>query len=208
MHLLDGPAAIDDSESIRLGPREFQKGSVYGCVILGCSPADRIAFLSVAIDETRGDIANGRVDDDCDIRHQSAAAYLVQSPHTIIAHPTRSALIGATGIEEAVADHPVAGLDRGANFAGNVIGPRGSEKQRLRFESSALPGWRKEQLSDRFRTGCSARLARQFNRTAFSAQEFGQQASLSRLAHAFATLECDETARHHVSQLLKALNTL
>ena len=59
-------------------------------------------------------------------------------PHDrVVAHFPCNALIGSARIDEAVADHPPATIERGADAVRDMVCPRGGEQQRQKVESPA-----------------------------------------------------------------------
>ncbi len=131
----------------------------------------------------------------------------MQRHHAVITQRPGLALIGPARIDEAIADHPVARVERRTDQPRHVIRPRCGEQQRLGLERPAISRRIEQQRTDRFRARRTARLAREFDPETALAQVVRQQARLGGLAHALPAFEGDEAARAHPSQLWNALKT-
>ena len=106
------------------------------------------------------------------------------------------ALIDAGRIGEAVAEHPVAGVERRPDHALDVVGARGREKHRLALDAELLGRPGKQQSPDRFGGRRAARLAGQGYVVPGRLQPLGKPPDLGRFAGPLAALEGDELAGH------------
>ena len=116
--------------------------------------------------------------------------------HRLHADPGGAALIGERAVEEAVAEHPGAALQRRADGPGDMVGAGGGEEQGLGLGSPAVVAAFEQQLADRLGAGASAGLAGLDHLEAAAAQRLGERPELGRLAGPLAALEADEAARH------------
>ena len=119
-------------------------------------------------------------------------AALLQRLHEGRIETAGHALVDARGIDEAVAKHDLAALDRRADHLLDMVGARGGEKQGLHFRSERLGGSGQDHMAHRFGARRAARLARHEDIVALVAQLPGQPVDLRRLAGAFPAFEGDE----------------
>ena len=104
------------------------------------------------------------------------------------------ALVDAGGIEEAVAQHDRAALDRRPDHLLDMVGARRGEQHRLHLRAERLGGARQQHMAHGFGARRAARFARHQDVMAGRPQLVGQPGDLRRLAGPFATLEGDEEA--------------
>src|SRR5207302_8007125 len=103
------------------------------------------------------------------------------------------ALVGGGGIREAVADHPVARVQRRHDDADYMIGARGKQQQRLRERLHRLLQDRFAQLLGEIR---AAWLARHDDMVSPRAERIRNELDVGRLARAVDSLQGDELAAH------------
>ena len=98
-------------------------------------------------------------------------------------------LIGAGGIDVAVADHPASRLDRRADRAFDMIGARGGKQQRFGVRAPACDLALHQQGADCLRTVAAARLAGNDDMHAAFLERSGQPAHLRRFTGALAAFQ-------------------
>ena len=138
------------------------------------------------------------VEQECKIGHGGADRHAFEAADQLGVDFAERALIDAGGIDEAVADHPFAGLQRRPDGGAHVIVARGCKQDRLGFSAERLGDAGQQNVADDFGAGRAARFAREHDLDARRLEPVGQQARMGGLAAAFAAFEGDETSAHLV----------
>jgi hypothetical protein len=112
-------------------------------------------------------------------------------------HAAAGALVGAAGIAEAVAQHPLPARQRRPDAPFHVRGARREHQQQLGGRRHGLPAARQRDGADLLGQGRAARFARGAHHPAAIGQGGGQRALQAGLARALDALERDEAAPAH-----------
>ena len=126
------------------------------------------------------------------------AAEAVKVAHLVDPEPARLALIGQARIEEAVAQHPLPAVERGADRLVDMVGARRGEQQGLGARVPARLVALQQQRADRLGIGAAAGLAGDDDRQPAPLERRGERVELGRLARPLPAFEADEPPARHV----------
>ena len=136
-------------------------------------------------------------------------AEAMEVAHRLHPEPARFTLIGQRTVEETVAQHPHATVERGPNRLVDMVAARRGEQQCLRPRVPAPIIAFEEQGADRLCARAPARLARDDHADPAPLERGGERGELGRLARPLPALEADEPpARHLVSPYAMPSNCL
>jgi len=113
----------------------------------------------------------------------------------------RSALIGACGVGEAVADHPGPALQRRADHPLHVVAARGVHQQRLGHRAPAVRVPTQDQVADALGARRTARFTAGDHLQALGLQACGEALDLGGFPRPFPAFEGDEPTACHPAKL-------
>jgi hypothetical protein len=189
--------AVDTDEARRLGIGETTERRRHFAVKRFVAPADAVVLAPVALGEAVCDNRVATFQQDGHVRHQPIGTDAMEREDGVVVQPPCPALVSARRIDEAIADHPRAAFQRGADKLGDVVGASGGEQQRLGLRAPVAAGRIEQQLADRLGGSGPAGLTGQHDLEAALLQRVGEQARLGRLARPLPAFERDEAAARH-----------
>src|SRR5665213_849435 len=133
------------------------------------------------------------VEDEGEIGHIVADRDAFETADQLGVDVAERALIDAGGIDEAVADDPFAGRQRGPNGRAHMIVTRGREQDRLGLRTEWLGDAGEQNMADDLGTGRAARLAREHDIDVQRIESVRQQTGMRGFAAALTALEGNET---------------
>ena len=132
---------------------------------------------------------------------EAAAHGLVHAEDDFAAELAAAALVGLTGVREAIAENDVAAVERGRDDFGDALGAGGEHESQLGHGIEALGLRVEEQGADAIADACASGLARDGDGETLGLEVRGEFAELRRFAGAVQAFEGEEESARHNSRV-------
>src|SRR6478736_8470068 len=186
-HYVTRRAAIDDNAPLRLLGRERSIGLPKRLMKFRRLRLEAISGVLPAPARGTGEPNFGwHIQNECEFGKRLPNGDPLEAPDQSLIDMTESALVDARRIDEAVADDPSTGFQRGQNGIADMVVAGSREQDRLRFSAEWLGNARKQDMADDLGAGRPARLPCEHDLKAQRFQPMSQRRCVGRFTAAFA----------------------
>lgn len=190
--LIGRQARIDHHAALRLAGRAIEIGLAHTLHESQCFGFEAIGIAAAL--RTREPDAGVDVENQGQIGTQIAEHHLFDRRELVRLDAAARALISPARIDESIADHVAAALQRRQHRRLQMRGARREDQQQFRDRSNAFVPVREHEPANRLGQRRAARLARRHHLAALRPQPGGDETRLRGLAGALAAFERDEPA--------------